>query len=134
MEVNRLRPKCNIWYSLAPAYDPASTTRTVPLPARPGCYALTRQIRDEHHILYIGKTEDLNRRLLEHRNRDWMETNPGNTPSIAWLLECPKIHISTLEWVWLRQHIESENQLPPLNDQMPAQPTAQALEYVRFET
>jgi len=63
-----------------------------------------------------------------------METNPGNTPSIAWLLECPKIHISTLEWVRLRQHIESENQLPPLNDQMPAQPTAQALEYVRSKT
>jgi len=134
MEVNRLRPKCNIWYSLASAYDPASTTRTVPLPERPGCYTLTRQIRDEHHILYIGKTEDLSRRLLEHRNRNWMETNPGNTPSIACLLECPKIHIGTLEWVWLRQHIESENHLPPLNDQMPAQPTAQALEYVRFET
>lgn len=83
------------------------------VPSVPGCYALATFQGD---ILYVGLTENLNRRFAEHRdNPD--KTRPTSLGMAFWFyyLLCASNDIHRVERAWLNQSVSQDGVYPTLN-------------------
>ena len=83
------------------------------VPAKPGCYVLTNF---DNEILYIGKTNDFNRRFQEHL-KDATKTKPTTKGVAFWFyyLETPLLKIDMLERTWMNAYETTYGELPLLN-------------------
>ena len=87
------------------------------VPEASGCYVLTSS---EGHILYIGKSKNLQRRFEEHLD-DPVKTQPtpqGRAVWFHWFLY-DALHLNALERGWLNEHAAVEGNLPILNAASP---------------
>ena len=83
------------------------------LPKSPGCYALSNI---EGRVLYVGLTDNLFRRLGEHRS-DRSKTDVTLEGRAVWFdfLVTPKNKINSIELAWLNQSFAQEGRFPLLN-------------------
>lgn len=83
------------------------------VPSAPGCYVLTN-IYEE--ILYIGETNDLNRRLQQHWNdRRMRQRTPNGVASWFYYKELPAHLTYQTEQLLLTRYKFSVGRLPLLN-------------------
>ena len=83
------------------------------VPCTAGCYALTTF---EGDVLYVGLTENFNRRFVQHRDTD-EKRNPTAHGRAFWFyyLTADLKEINRIERSWLNQHITAHGVLPVLN-------------------
>jgi excinuclease UvrABC nuclease subunit len=83
------------------------------VPRSAGCYVLTSF---DGEILYVGLTDDLNRRFFDHRETK-EKRNPTPNGKAFWFyyLTCEEKEMFRIERTWLNQHLEIQGVLPVLN-------------------
>jgi hypothetical protein len=83
------------------------------VPSAVGCYVLSTF---EHEILYVGLTDDLNRRFFQHRETP-EKSAPTPVGRAFWFhyLQCPEHEINRIERTWLNEHLEMHGVWPVLN-------------------
>ncbi len=87
------------------------------VPEDSGCYVLTSF---DGHILYIGKSKNLQRRFEEHLDdtAKTQATSQGRAVWFHWLLY-EELRLNALERGWLNEHAAMEGNWPILNDAPP---------------
>jgi predicted GIY-YIG superfamily endonuclease len=83
------------------------------VPKAVGCYVLTTF---EDDVLYVGLTDNLNRRFFEHRDTK-EKCNPTKAGLAFWFyfLVSDEREINRIERGWLNQHLSLHGKLPILN-------------------
>lgn len=81
------------------------------VPKDEGCYAL---VTFEGQVLYVGKTNDLNRRFIQHLDNQekTSPTSEGRAFYFHWWI-CE--NISRIESTWLNDCVIADGKLPILN-------------------
>ncbi len=106
MKVNELTlpPKYKIKFSLSSYYK---------LPQKSGCYVMTTHNED---ILYIGKSDNIQRRFKEHLN-DSNKTGTTSKGHVVWFhwLECDEKKLRSLEGGWLNFYSATIGERPIMN-------------------
>lgn len=83
------------------------------VPQSIGCYVLTTF---DGEILYIGLTDNLNRRFFEHRETKEKRTpTPNGKTFWFYCLTCEEKETFRIERTWLNQYLEVHGVLPVLN-------------------
>lgn len=83
------------------------------IPNEAGCYVLTAY-NDE--VLYVGLTEDLQRRFAQHRNdKEKCSKTPQGAAFWFYYLTCPMKELNRIERSWLNLHEDLYGVWPVLN-------------------
>ena len=83
------------------------------VPESPGCYALSTFERD---VLYVGLTDNLNRRFFQHREtREKREPTTIGMAFWFYFLPCETRETNRIERTWLNEHLELHGVWPVLN-------------------
>lgn len=83
------------------------------VPAAVGCYVLSTFQND---ILYVGLTDDLNRRFSQHRETpEKSEPTPFGRAFWFHYLLCEEREINRIERTWMNEHLEIHGVWPVLN-------------------
>jgi hypothetical protein len=83
------------------------------VPADVGCYVLSTF---ENDVLYVGLTNNLQRRFSEHRdNAEKCEPTPLGMAFWFHFLTCADNETYRIERSWLNEYVELHGELPTLN-------------------
>lgn len=83
------------------------------VPKSVGCYALTNF---EGDVLYVGLTDNLNRRFGQHRDTEEKRNATAHGKAFwFYYLICEPKEVNRIERSWLNQHVSVHGSFPTLN-------------------